>query len=56
MRGYWGNWDWFGRGFGCFGEIWRGGGLGMVFDGDFRGVLGGEDGGLGLVFGWLWGY
>ena len=37
VRGYWGNWDWVGRGFGCFGEIWGGGGgLGIVFDGDFR--------------------
>ena len=31
-------------------------GLGMIFDGDFRGVLGGEVGGLGLVCDGLWGY
>ena len=37
-------------------EVIRVGCLGMVFDGDFRGVLGGEDGGVGLVFGGLWGY
>ena len=46
VRGYWANWDWFERGIECFGEIWGGGGLGMVFDGEFRGVLGGEDGSL----------
>ena len=39
-----------------WGDLERRGGLGMIFDGDFRGVLGGEDGGLGLVFDGLWGY
>ena len=35
---------------GVLGRFGEEGCLGMVFDGDFRGAMGGEDVGLGLVF------